>query len=102
MEQALRTKWHEAEEHLSALMCLQETLCTSVYPGTSRPTDAYILERQLMEVDSLFARRYTLTVTEDMHERLEEDRKRRCLQTIPETIRAILSEYVSTHPPNEK
>ena len=32
-----------------------------------------------------------------MEKRLEAERKRRCLQTIPETIRAILSEYVSTH-----
>jgi hypothetical protein len=48
-----------------------------------------------MEVDSLFSQRYTLTVTEDMHKRLEEERKRRFLHSIPETIRMIVSEYLS-------
>lgn len=44
-----------------------------------------------------FTQKHTLTLTEEMEKRLEVERKRRCLQTIPETIRAILSEYVSTH-----
>jgi hypothetical protein len=44
-----------------------------------------------------FTYKHTLTITEEMHKRLEAERKRRCLGTIPETIRAILSEYVSTH-----
>jgi hypothetical protein len=48
-----------------------------------------------MEVDSLYAHRYALTVTEDMHGRLEEERKRRFLHPIPETIRMILSEYLA-------
>ncbi len=41
--------------------------------------------------------KHTLTITAEMQKRLEAERKRRCLGTIPETIRAILSEYVSTH-----
>jgi hypothetical protein len=45
----------------------------------------------------LWTEKHTLTITEEMEKRLEAERKRRCLQTIPETIRAILSEYVSTH-----
>jgi hypothetical protein len=44
-----------------------------------------------------FTQKHTLTITDEMEKRLEAERKRRCLQTIPETIRAILSEYVSTH-----
>ena len=35
---------------------------------------------------------------EEMQRRLELERRGRCLQTIPETIRAILSEYVCTLP----
>jgi hypothetical protein len=34
-------------------------------------------------------------VAEEMHRRLEEERKRRFLHSIPETIRLILSEYLS-------
>ena len=45
----------------------------------------------------MYTTKHTLTITEEMQKRLELERKRRCLQTIPETIRAILSEYVSTH-----
>jgi hypothetical protein len=33
-----------------------------------------------------------------MLDRLEEERKKRLLETIPETVRIILSEYLSTHP----
>jgi methionine synthase I (cobalamin-dependent) len=43
----------------------------------------------------LISQKYTVTVTEEMHKRLEEERKRRFLETIPETIRTILSEYLS-------
>lgn len=50
---------------------------------------------QLEEVCLLFSRKYTLTATEDMYTRLEEERKRRFLHSIPETIRLILSEYLS-------
>jgi len=48
-----------------------------------------------MLVDELFTRRYTVTVTQKMHEMLDEERKRRFLDSIPETIRMILSEYLS-------
>jgi hypothetical protein len=48
-----------------------------------------------MEEDLQFTHRYTLTVTEDMHKRLEEERKRRFLHSVPETIRMIVSEYLA-------
>jgi hypothetical protein len=44
----------------------------------------------------VLSRKYTLTVTEDMHKRLEEERKRRFLHSISETIRMIVSEYLSS------
>jgi len=49
-----------------------------------------------MLVDELFTRRYTVTVTQEMHKMLDEERKRRFLDSIPETIRMILSEYLSS------
>jgi len=49
-----------------------------------------------MLVDELFTRRYTVTVTQEMHKMLDEERKRRFLDSVPETIRMILSEYLST------
>jgi hypothetical protein len=55
-----------------------------------------------MEVTILFSTKHTLTVTQDMNKRLEEERKRRYLHSIPETIRLILSEYLSNQPTNEK
>jgi len=36
-----------------------------------------------------------LSVTEEMAEALEEERKKRMLDSIPETVRMILSEYLS-------
>jgi len=48
-----------------------------------------------MLVDELFTRRYTVTVTQEMHKMLDEERKKRFLDSIPETIRMILSEYLS-------
>jgi hypothetical protein len=48
-----------------------------------------------MEEEIQLMHRYTLTVTEKMHRRLEEERKRRFLHSIPETIRMIVSEYLS-------
>jgi hypothetical protein len=36
-----------------------------------------------------------VSITEEMTKRLEEERKKRLLDTIPETIRVILSEYLS-------
>jgi hypothetical protein len=38
-----------------------------------------------------------VSVTEEMEKRLEEERKKRLLDSIPETIRMILSEYLSKH-----
>jgi len=46
-------------------------------------------------VDGVFARRFTVTVTCEMADRLEEERKRRFLDSIPETIRMIVSENLS-------
>nr|MDO8135782.1 hypothetical protein [Candidatus Njordarchaeum guaymaensis] len=43
----------------------------------------------------MFTRRYTVTVTQEMHKMLDEERKKRFLDSIPETIRMILSEYLS-------
>lgn len=37
-----------------------------------------------------------MTVTQEMHKMLDEERKRRFLDSIPETIRMILSEYLSS------
>jgi len=41
-------------------------------------------------------KRYTLAMTEEMEKKLEEERKKRLLETIPETVRMILSEYFSS------
>jgi hypothetical protein len=38
-------------------------------------------------------KRYTLAMTEEMEKKLEEERKKRLLDSIPETVRMILSEY---------
>ncbi len=40
-------------------------------------------------------KRYTLAVTDEMERKLEAERKKRLLETIPETVRVILSEYLS-------
>jgi hypothetical protein len=40
-------------------------------------------------------KRYTLAVTEEMEKKLEEERRKRLLDSIPETVRMILSEYFS-------
>lgn len=42
----------------------------------------------------MFARRFTVTVTPEMGDRLEEERRRHFLDSIPETIRLILSEHL--------
>jgi hypothetical protein len=39
-----------------------------------------------------------VSITEEMEKRLEEERKKRLLDSIPETIRMILSEYLSKKP----
>jgi hypothetical protein len=36
-----------------------------------------------------------VSITEEMEKKLEEERKRRLLDSIPETIRVILSEFLS-------
>jgi hypothetical protein len=36
-----------------------------------------------------------ISVSEEMAKKLEEERKKRLLDSIPETIRVILSEYLS-------
>jgi len=40
-------------------------------------------------------KRYMVSITEEMEKRLEEERKKRLVDSIPETIRMILSEYLS-------
>ena len=40
-------------------------------------------------------KRYMLTMTEEMEKKLEAERKKRLLDSIPETVRMILSEYLS-------
>ncbi len=36
-----------------------------------------------------------LSITEEMEKELEKERKKRLVDTIPETVRMILSEYLS-------
>ncbi|MGI0058988.1 MAG: hypothetical protein ACREBJ_04400 [Nitrosotalea sp.] len=38
-------------------------------------------------------KKYFLTVTDEMASRLEKEMKKRMIETVPETVRAILSEY---------
>jgi hypothetical protein len=40
-------------------------------------------------------KRYTVAMTEELEAVLEKERKKRMLDSIPETIRVILSEYLS-------
>ncbi len=40
-------------------------------------------------------KRYTVAITEEMEKELEKERKRRLLDSIPETVRTILSDYFS-------
>lgn len=40
-------------------------------------------------------KRYMLSITEEMENKLEEERKKRLLDSIPETVRMILSDYFS-------
>ena len=41
-------------------------------------------------------KRYNVAVTEEMEKKLEEERRKRLLDSIPETVRMILSEYFSS------
>jgi hypothetical protein len=38
-------------------------------------------------------KRYMISISDEMAKRLEEERKKRLLDSIPETVRMILSEY---------
>ncbi|MDE1841854.1 MAG: hypothetical protein KGI09_08240 [Thaumarchaeota archaeon] len=38
-------------------------------------------------------KKYFLTVTDEMAARLEKEMKKRMVETVPETVRVILSEY---------
>jgi Arc/MetJ-type ribon-helix-helix transcriptional regulator len=40
-------------------------------------------------------KKYNVSITEEMEKKLEEERKRRLLDSIPETVRMILSEYLA-------
>lgn len=40
-------------------------------------------------------KKVTVAITEDMESALEKERKKRLLDSIPETIRMILSDYLS-------
>ncbi len=44
---------------------------------------------------SFRAEPYMFSITEEMEKKLEQERKRRLLDTIPETVGMILSEYLS-------
>ncbi len=44
-------------------------------------------------------RKVMVSMTEEMIAVLERERKKRKLDSLPETIRVILSNYVSTNPP---
>jgi len=48
-----------------------------------------------MMVNETAQKRYMLTMTEEMEKKLEVERKKRLLDSIPETVRMILSEYLS-------
>ena len=48
-----------------------------------------------MRVIERMMKRYTVAMTEEMEKKLEAERKKRLLDSIPETIRVILSEYLS-------
>ena len=49
-----------------------------------------------MMVNVMAQKRYMLTMTEEMERKLEVERKRRLLDSIPETVRMILSEYLAS------
>lgn len=67
--------------------------CNYLFPSTESRTPPWAL---IEGGERIFSQKYTLTVTEEMHKRLEEERKRRFLHSISETIRMILSEYLSS------
>ena len=48
----------------------------------------------LLHLIDTMMKRYMVSITEEMEARIERERKERLLETIPETIRVILSEYL--------
>ncbi len=50
----------------------------------------------------MFTERITLTMAREMRDRLEGERKNRMLETIPETVRMILSKYLPNQPVNKE
>ncbi len=40
-------------------------------------------------------KRYMISITDELEKKLEQERKKRFLETVPETVRMILSEYFS-------
>lgn len=47
-------------------------------------------------ISQMAQKRYMLTMTEEMEKEIERERKKRMLDSIPETVRMILSEYLSS------
>ena len=45
---------------------------------------------------------WAYVVVAEMEKALEQERKKRLLDSIPETVRVILSEYLSNHPVSAK
>ena len=80
-------------QHKSAPQGSQTYQYTSRY---ARKLHIDARRRLLTSVGGVFARRFTVTVTPEMGDRLEEERKKRFLDSIPETIRVILSERLSS------
>ena len=79
-------------QHKSASESSQMHQFTSRYTGK---LDIDARRHQSTQVDGVFARRFTVTITSEMADRLEKERRRRFLDSVPETIRTILSEYLS-------
>jgi len=40
-------------------------------------------------------KRYMISISEELEKKIEQERKKRMLETVPETIRVLLSEYLS-------
>lgn len=45
--------------------------------------------------DGHMMQRFTLSISEEMQRALEKERKKRMLESIPETARVIISEYLA-------
>lgn len=44
-------------------------------------------------------KRHMISISEELEKKLEQERKKRFLETIPETVRVLLSEYFSRPQP---